>query len=504
MAQLPVSLYTSQGVKQLDEIAISQQKEAGSSLMKRAGQAAFKLIQNQWPKARKLVVFCGSGNNGGDGFVVARLAKTEGFEVSVIQVGDVDASRLSPEAKEARDAWLALKQPIHSFREIDKDVDVIIDAMLGTGLKFPLKASYQVAINAINQAKSKNRSNVLAIDLPSGLDGNTGDTPDVVIQADMTITFIGLKIGLFCANAYQVVGKLFFDHLGVDTNGQMRVQPVAKRFDYGDITDVFSKNRSVQHKGDNGHVLVIGAGEVQYAGAPLLSAEAAYRSGAGLVTVCVEPKTLPLMARAIPEIMIHPLDRLKELEELVAKADVILIGPGLGQNKWSKNVLEKALSSGKQLVVDADALNILSTLSQVKNTNWILTPHPGEAGRLLKQTTKEIQADRLQAAIKLQQQYHGTIVLKGQGTIICSAKALPMLYSESIPLLATAGTGDVLAGLIAGLWAQKLSPERAAQFAVAVHGQAAREEQILGDKGMVASDLFLHIRSLLSLDKDEH
>ncbi|MGE4349447.1 MAG: NAD(P)H-hydrate dehydratase [Candidatus Berkiella sp.] len=500
MQSLPTSLYTTQVVREIDHEAIALEKISAYALMSRAGQAAFKVFKQCWPTAQKILVCCGSGNNGGDGFVFARIAQAAGLDVTVCDLKLIDVQRLSVEARQAREAWLSCGHVVPSFEEIDfLEIDVVVDAILGTGLQNELDSVFTQAIKIINQAKAQHRIGVFALDVPSGLNADTGTISTVAINADVTVTFVGLKVGLFCAEAYDCLGQLYFDALGVDESAYRIVRPRAYRFDYETIQEKLPLKKLTQHKGQNGHVLVIGGGEIHYSGAACLCAEAAYRSGAGLVSVVVAPEALPLMARAAPELMIYPLAKFSELEALIEKADVIVIGPGLGQNKWSKRVFSIVKTvPHKPLIVDADALNLLAC-DPMHNPHWILTPHPGEASRLLNHTIAEVQSDRLRTIEALHQKLGGVIVLKGAGTLIQSADSQPFLYSEALPVLATAGTGDVLAGVIAGLCAQGLSLLDASQCGVAVHGQAAKQEQVLGDRGMMASDLFLHIRSLLSI-----
>ncbi|MCS5707545.1 bifunctional ADP-dependent NAD(P)H-hydrate dehydratase/NAD(P)H-hydrate epimerase [Candidatus Berkiella cookevillensis] len=500
MESLPTSLYTAQAVREIDHVAIAHEKISAYTLMSRAGQTAFEIFKKRWPMAQKILVCCGSGNNGGDGFVFARIAQAAGLSITVYDVKPIDMQRLSVEARQAREAWLSSGHAVSPFNEIDfLEVDVVIDAILGTGLQNELDEAYVRAITIVNQAKAQQGIGVFALDVPSGLNADTGTISTVAIKADVTLTFIGLKIGLFCADAYDWVGQLYFDDLGVDASVYRIVRPRAHRFDYETIQEKLPLKKLTQHKGQNGHVLVIGGGEIHYSGAACLCAEAAYRSGAGLVSVVVSPEALPLMARAAPELMIYPLVKFSELETLIEKADVIVIGPGLGQNKWSKRVFSLVKTvHHKPLIVDADALNLLAC-DPMHNPHWILTPHPGEASRLLNHSITDVQSERSSAIEALQQKLGGVIVLKGAGTLIKSADRPPFLYSEALPVLATAGTGDVLAGIIAGLRAQGLSSLEASQCGVAVHGQAAKQEQVLGDRGMMASDLFLHIRSLLSI-----
>lgn len=492
MTHLPADLYTSQGIRQLDLLAGQQPQQNAYVLMSRAGLSAFTLSKKLWPTMKKIAIFCGTGNNGGDGFIFARLAFEQGFEVIVYQVGEVNETTLSAAAKQAREEWQSLSQPISTLDSLTWDIDLIVDAILGTGVREPLDQTYQQIIQEINTNAQK--IPVLAIDLPSGINSNTGSVIDCAINADATISFLGMKVGLVLGAAYDHVGQLFFDDLGVEKSIFQQVNRVAKSYTYPDILSLLPKLKPTVHKGNKGHVLVVGGGEPHYIGAPLLSAEAAYRAGAGRVSVFMAPQSGQTVARAPAEIMVYASDDLSVLERLIENADAVLVGPGLGNGLWATRVFEILLTCSKRMVVDADALNQLSSHS-LQSYDWVLTPHPGEAARLLGQSVHDIQANRLQAAQQLAQQYKGTIVLKGVGTIICAEDAVPAIYAQAVPSLATAGTGDILAGIIASFLAQGMPTWDAAKVAVAIHGQAGMKEKL---PGMIASDLFQHIRLLLS------
>ncbi len=488
MSALPLALYRAQDVKKLDNLAMSQWL-SGYALMCRAGLAAWQVIQTYWPQATAMTVFCGHGNNGGDGYVLARLAHEQGLLVRVYNVTPLSES--TPEAEQARQDWLKVGE-VTLYLGQPLEGDLIVDALLGTGARAPLAVPISQAILQINQS----RLPVLAIDLPSGLHADTGANLGALVKANMTLTFIGLKVGLFLHEATEYVGKLLFASLDIPEALYSQVKPCAWRLVHSQAMSALQPRARNAHKGDFGHVVVIGAGVMGYCGAPLLASDAAMRVGAGLVSAIVAPESLPLLARAPRELMCYTPKKAKDCTALLARASVLVVGPGLAQNAWGKHFFQVALASDKPLVVDADALNWLAQYPQ-KSDHWVLTPHPGEAAKLLKQTIPEVQQDRLQTATLLQQRYGGVVVLKGAGTIIVSKDDI-VVHPGGFPALATAGTGDVLAGVIGGLLAQKLSLMQAALLGVSVHAQAALIEQSYGERGMIASDLLLHIRSLLN------
>ncbi|MBS0288763.1 MAG: NAD(P)H-hydrate dehydratase [Proteobacteria bacterium] len=490
MSDLPLALYSSKDVKKIDNLAVQKLNITGYELMCRAGEAAFKALQNYWPAAKNIKILCGPGNNGGDGFVLARLAKMAGLNVSVFLVGERGDVPL--QAKQAREDWLKAKGEITLFQDQNLVADVVVDALLGTGFHFPLPDQFATAIRAIN----KSNSPVLAVDIPSGLEADTGSF-DEVVYATRTITFIALKIGMVCAKAIDVVGELIFDDLGINAGLFTQVKPMATCIVFKEVIHYLAPRPLSSHKGDNGHVCIIGGGKTGYSGAVCLAGEAALRAGAGLVSAVISPESLPLMARAPAELMTYSFSRPKAMRALLEAATVLVLGPGLSQNAWGKKFFQESIKTTKPCVIDADGLNWLACYPQ-KREHWILTPHPGEAGRLLGMTTAQVQNDRIHAAIALKEKFGGIIVLKGAGTIVVGENSEIAIHVGGYPALSTGGTGDVLAGLIGGLVGQKLSLFHAACLGVSVHAGAAALEQALGARGMLASDLFLHIRNLIN------
>lgn len=324
---------------------------------------------------------------------------------------------------------------------------------------------------------------------------NTGSVLGIAIKATYTITFIGLKLGLVTAAGPEYAGIIESNDLKIKKATYSQFQSAAKTLHYLDLKTKLIKRKKNAHKGDFGHVLIIG-GDFGMPGAPILAAIAALKTGAGLVTIATRPRHITGVVANHPEIMAHGVENGEQLEQLMAKATVIVCGPGLGQNPWSKNLFDTAIQTHLPLVLDADALNLLSK-NPSKKQHWILTPHPGEAARLLNTTVYEIQADRLAALKKLSEKYSEHIVLKGAGTLIFTEQNY-FLSLHGNPGMSTAGMGDVLTGTIASLIAQKFPTAEAIKLGVSIHSYAADLESQAGTRGLLATDLFKHYKDLLN------
>lgn len=490
MSILPFALYTAGQVRELDSIAIKH-GIAGLTLMERAGQAAYNVLKKNWPDAWRIVVVCGTGNNGGDGSVIARLAATSGSNVLVLYIGDIekvqgDARTSLEKARESGVCYEAFSP------DKLKNADLVVDAMLGTGLDRDVGDNYLQAICAINQSPVP----VLAVDIPSGLNADTGQVMGDAICADITVSFIGLKQGLFTGNGSGYSGKVYFNDLDVPDEIYQSVPVSSRRIDTSILKPLLPPRKATLHKGNNGHVLIIG-GEKGYAGAARMAAEAAGRSGAGLVSLATRECHATLITSVRPEIMAHGIEQCEKLNNLYKIATVIAIGPGLGQSRWSRAMLSSVLETTLPLVLDADALNLLAG-EPMKKDNWILTPHPGEAARLLQCTTTEVQQNRFDAVSELQARYGGVCVLKGTGTLIASEQGPVALCNQGNAGMATGGMGDVLTGVIAGLLAQGLDLLSAAHAGVCVHAHAGDLAAKEGQRGMLAMDLMPGIRKLVN------
>lgn len=491
MSELPKNLYRAAQVHGLEQNALLDHGITGSTLMERAGQAAFDLLLQQWPKTSRIAVLCGVGNNGGDAYVLARLAHKAGIEVSVYQVGD--AEKTKDDALTARNALTESGVSINTYKHSGlANWDVIVDGLLGTGLQGDVTSIWQSAIDAINRSGKP----VLALDIPSGLDADTGGVSGAAVKATTTITFIGLKQGMLTGNGPHYCGELVFNDLAVPKETYTNVTPAAHRLDMSFVPKVLKKRSPTSHKGDFGHVLIIG-GEEGMLGAVKLAAEAAARVGAGRVSVATRKSHASIISSTRPEIMSHGVQIMSAFKLLLEKATVVGIGPGLGKSPWADEMFACVLESSLPVVVDADALNLLAR-DAVSRKNWILTPHPGEAARLLGTSVEAIQKDRFTAVYELQQRFGGVVILKGKGSLITTDDLSIYLQAGGNSGMASGGMGDVLTGTICGLLAQRLSLKDGARVGVCIHSEAGDRAAIDGERGMLASDLMTHLRHLVN------
>jgi len=494
---LPTALYRAADVRELDRLAIEDRGVPGFTLMRRAARAAFDILLDHFPCPGMLTIVCGPGNNGGDGYVMASIARQQGLAVQVIQCGDL--SKGSADAKLAR---ARAEQDGVVFRPFDEqyiaEPGVVVDALLGTGLSGAVREDYASVINWINRSGLP----VLAVDIPSGLCSDSGQVLGAAVAADLTVSFIGMKRGLLTGLGPNQCGQVYYDDLGVPEDIFDDVPAEVERLELEVARLALAPRRACDHKGSFGHVLVMG-GDLGMAGAPAMAAEAAGRVGAGLVGCATRPEHVaPLVARC-PEVMSAGVVSGQEAELLLEKPSVLVVGPGLGRGPWGEQLLQQAYKSGKPMVVDADALNIISEGRVIKapyRDNWILTPHPAEAARLLACSTAEVQADRFAAAKALQQRFGGAVVLKGAGTLVADAGEVLGLCSEGNPGMATGGMGDVLSGVLGGLLAQGLLVDEAARLGVCLHARAGDLAALAGQRGTQATDLIGFLRQLINED----
>lgn len=487
MQNLPITLYRAAQVRELDRIAIQERGIPGFELMSRAGAEVFQRITTQWPNVRSVAVFCGSGNNAGDGYIIAGLALKAGLEVRVYAVSAPEklvGDALSAYRKYTDDDGSVL--PFQAGQAVN--ADVLVDALLGTGLDRPVTGLYAEAIQTINSHSSP----VIAVDIPSGLNADTGNLMGCAVKADCTVTFIGLKQGLFTGQAAEYCGEICYAQLGVPEDVFAELEAAATRV----VKTRLPRRDRCAHKGSFGHVLIVG-GERGYSGAARMAGEAALRVGAALVSIATRPEHSGIMNLSRPELMCHGVESAEQLAALLAKAGVVVVGPGLGQSDWAKTLFNAAINAGKPTVIDADGLNLLANAPTAKS-GWILTPHPGEAARLLNCSTADIQQDRFAAAASIRANYGGVAILKGAGTLIASEHQLAISNTGN-PGMASGGMGDVLAGVIAALLAQGLSLQDAAQQGVYNHGLAADLAAAKdGERGLLAGDLMPYLRQLVN------
>ncbi|MGJ7458020.1 NAD(P)H-hydrate dehydratase [Halomonas sp. MA07-2] len=485
-------LYRAEQVRELDRRAIVG-GIAGFALMQRASAAAWQLLRHRFPEVCSLTVLCGAGNNGGDGHVLAALAAAEGLRVQRLLIKDID--ELTGDARLAADMATAAgvgAEPWAPGRVLEGEL--LVDALLGTGLDGEVRGAFREAIAAINSSGRP----VLAIDIPSGLHADTGAMLGEAVRATATVTFIGDKLGLHTGAARDHVGELHFRALGVDAAGEADLVPAAYLLEEGLIGSWLPPRKRTAHKGDCGHALILG-GAPGFGGAALLAAEACARLGAGKVSLATAPEHVVACLTRRPEVMAHGVRGAADLGELPRRADVLVVGPGLGQGSWGQGVLQAALAAGRPLVVDADGLNLLVTrFSSTRRGDWILTPHPGEAARLLGCSAAEVEADRPAAALALRERWGGVVVLKGAGTLVAGPSGLAVCPFGN-PGMASGGMGDALSGILGALLSQGVPLEAAAQLGVLVHALAADLAATqAGERGLLAGDLASYARILVN------
>jgi len=493
MSSMSIPIYQTAQIRELEKLAEERFGISGEVLMQRAGKAALECLVRQWPKARKIAVVCGTGNNGGDGYVVARLARERGLNVTVWQLGELRKQKEAAQRayEDCKKAKVIIQVSQEEFNITD--ADVVVDAISGLGLHGEMRPETRLAIEAIAAANVP----VLAIDLPSGIDADNGKVWGIAVRATVTITFIGLKLGLMTGRGVGYAGHIICHDLQLPTELFSLVTPVAEKLQHPSLNAHLRSRPRDLYKSEAGHVLLVG-GDFGYTGAIRLAAEAALRVGAGLVSLATRPEHAQMLNLTYPEIMCHGVSNAAALKPLIDKAKVVVIGPGLGQSDWATSLLEEVMKCSLPLVVDADGLNVLAK-HPGKHDNWILTPHAGEAARLLQKSNDEIIADRLQAVQALQKQYDGVCVLKGAGTLVQAAATLTGLCPYGNPGMASGGMGDVLSGVIGGLVGQGLSLDLAAKLGVCVHALAGDEAaKAGGERGTIASDLMPYLRRLVN------
>lgn len=487
------ALYSAAETRALDHWAIGHDGISGALLMSRAAAATLQQLLLRWPEPQLLQVLCGTGNNGGDGYLVADQAHRRGIPAQVLQVGD--PARIGGDALRAREQALANGVAVLPFAPgALQQSAVLVDAMLGTGLGGEVRAPFAAAIDACNRAGRP----LVAVDIPSGLCSDTGRILGRAVRAELTVTFIGYKRGLFTLDGPDCCGALEFSDLAVPPEAYRAVAPGWRRLDLEQMLAQWPRRPAAAHKGSFGTVLVVG-GDTGMPGAVVLAAEAALRSGAGLVRVATQPEHLTALIARTPEAMVAGVRSGQDLQALLATADVLVVGPGLGRSSWSQQMLQAVAASDLPCVLDADGLNLLAegqVLAGKRRDHWLYTPHPGEAARLLGVTTAAVQEDRFGAAVQLQAQLGGTVVLKGNGSLVV-ADDQRLLSTYGNPGMATGGMGDVLSGIVGGLLGQGLPGVAAAALGVCLHGAAADAAAEQGQRGLLPTDLMAPLRRLL-------
>ena len=482
---LPEEIYQAREVRAIDRAVIEQHGIPGIVLMRRAGESAFKQIMTRHSRINHLLVVCGAGNNGGDGYVVARCAHRIGVPVTVLAAAAPDTDDAATAAQAYREDGGVVSEDGHA---LFATADLVVDALFGTGLSRAPEGVGGELIRRMNEA----RCPVVALDMPSGLHSDTGFAFAPCVKADTTITFIALKLGLLTGHGRSHAGEIVLEDLGIPAEARRVVEPVARIIQ----RPLLTKRAREMHKGDAGRILVVG-GDTGMLGAVLLAGEAALRCGSGLVTVAGGGAHLDLAALHRPELM--SAEALQLSPQDIARADAVVLGPGLGRSRWSEQVFDRFIDTQRHLVVDADGLNQLAQSEPTPHRcDWILTPHPGEAARLLQCTTAEVQADRPTAAREIAAKFGGVCVLKGAGTLVACADGAMFLCDKGNPGMATAGMGDVLSGIIGSLLGQGLPIATAATAGVWLHSSAADAAvKNTGERSLLARDVIRYLTPIL-------
>ncbi len=471
------------------------EKSAGDApLMERAGAAAAAIARTlAGERGGAIVVLAGPGNNGGDGFVVARLLRAAFHDVTVVFRDD--AKKLPDDAAAALRAYLGAGATLAADPPAGH-VALVVDALFGIGITRPLAARHAALVEWANGSGAP----ILALDIPTGLNADTGIAHAPAIRAHATATFLALKPGMLTAGGPDLCGDISVHALGVDPDARRAAGHCLRWRAIADgLPDVLMRRARNVHKGTFGTLAVIG-GAAGMQGAPLLAARAASRMGAGKVIVGFAADAFPPVDFTTPELM------LRAAADALGSANAIVVGPGLGTGDVSRRCLERALAADVPLVVDADALNLIAAdpglranLRSRRAAN-VLTPHPAEAARLRATDTTAIQRDRCAAAHALAHELRAHVVIKGAGSVLAHPDGTWDINASGNPSLATAGTGDVLSGIIGALLAQRIDPKDALRIAVCLHGAAADAlvARGVGPLGVPASALADAARDLVN------
>jgi hydroxyethylthiazole kinase-like uncharacterized protein yjeF len=498
-------------MRAFDAHAIGPCGVPGVVLMENAGRGATDVLVRELldgdAASARVVVVCGTGNNGGDGLVIARHLLVRGAEPAVFLCGD--AGRVSPDAKVNLEAWRALggavtevplDGPLDGLRTAMAGADAIVDALFGTGLDRNVEGFFADVVRAIDAAPTA----CLAVDLPSGLDADTGGVLGVCVEAEVTVTFAHHKLGLLTPGGALRAGRVHVVDIGVPGTLVAHVGGSAQLLEPADLAQWIRPRAPGAHKNSAGHVVVV-AGSPGKIGAPQLVARGVMRAGAGLATIATWPEAATAIEANVLEVMtarIDPKALTDSLDAILAGKDAVVVGPGFGLGEDARTVVEYVLASSRApVVVDADALTMFAGRPSVfmAAKQAILTPHPGELARLLGKTAAEIEADRFRAAREAVAATGAVVVLKGAHTIVASPDSRMAVTPVACPALATAGSGDVLGGIVAAMACRLATFEAACAGAMlhALAGEAWSKAHGGADRGMLASEIADTLPSLL-------
>ena len=504
-----MKLYTASETRKIDNLAIKEKGVSGYSLMQMAAEFTLDVILREFSPVEELIIFCSKGKNSGDGFLLGSFAKEFGLEVTIVMSNTSNV--LKGVSRKAFEEMKDAKVKIISTKSVEKlkvsNKAVIVDALIGTGLKGNLRKNIKESILALNKLGVK--LPVLSLDIPSGINPDTGDADDIAVYADITATFVAQKRGCFTSVGKKFSGEIVYSDLEIPKNLFSKITSTSYVVDYEDSISKVVYREQDAHKGHFGNVVIVG-GDRGLGGAGLLSSRAAVYSGAGLTSLVTRPEHVSASLVSCPEVMVKGVDSGQDIEEHLVKPDVIAIGPGLGQSAWSEQMIQRVFWEAEKrdisVIMDADALNLLTKLKLSSNLpkRLILTPHPGEAARLLNTSVAVIESNRFSAAAKIQKKFNATVVLKGSGTVICHKSGGTQKWGicdSGNPGMATGGMGDVLTGIIAGLLAQGLTLKEAAEAGVDLHAKAADQASLeFGEAGLTSSDVINELKYLLKYD----
>ncbi len=520
----PKYLVTASEMRAFDAQAINYYGIPGAVLMENAGRSTFQILRAHYGgdvRGLKVSVVAGPGNNGGDGYVIARYLINHGAQVHTFL--------LSPREKIGGDALINLEILSRISEEIAlvtdtasrekasaiwRDSDVVVDAVLGTGLTSEVRTPYREAIQEINLTGGFR----LAVDLPSGLDADTGRVLGVAVRADLTVTYGFAKIGMAVYPGIEYCGRVEVVDISIPLKAIEKNPPQAILYDEPSADDYFRLRSDLEvHKGTFGHLLIVG-GSPGKTGAPAMAARAASRVGAGLVTAGVPASLNPILEAKLTEEMTEPLPEIvpgflgeASAERMMSLAEgkrCIVLGPGLSTREGAVNLIKKLLSVfNGWVVIDADGLNCVApnmAILEETPARVVMTPHPGEMGRLLGMTSREVQEDRIGCARKLASESNAWVVLKGARTLTVSPEGTVVINTTGNPWMASGGQGDVLSGILGGLLVQGVPPEEALPLGVFLHGLAADNiVHRIGPAPVLATDIIDELPAVLATLCDE-
>ncbi len=509
---------TSEIMRSLDKRTTESFGVKSIVLMENAGSAVARTIVKEFdtPAKRGIVVFCGKGNNGGDGFVAARHLINKGFHVDVVFFGKKE--ELPEDSGTNYTALSRITDVVHVLKDVSEfdttDINlgergIIIDALLGTGIKGTVKEPYSGAIDLIN----KSGLPVISVDIPSGIDADTGAVAGIAVRAKKTVTFGLTKIGLVVYPGAEFAGDVEVADISIPDRLIQQTYIPYNLSSYKLIGSILKPRNFATNKGDYGHTLIIGGSEGK-SGAAILTAKGALRAGSGLVTIAGPEGLMPVFETTVIEALKEPLTEtlsgaidksgVQQAEKLLQTKDVVALGPGMGtENQTTEFIFEFLKRCKLPVVVDADGLNSIAKnpdiLLEINNENIVLTPHPGEFGRLINMNPKEINQNRINLSMDFAKEYKCTLVLKGARTIIANKDGYIWINPTGNPGMSTGGMGDVLTGIIAGLIATGISPQDAAIAGVFIHGMAGDIVYAFHkNSSVLASDLLERIPYVIS------